>query len=116
MANEGGAKAGKPAGKGAGKEKRKEKKAKRAAAGGGAKKEKKGNPVVQEARNRYTDELRKQGVTDDQVKAKLKTHLKAVVKPAMTEAKAGAKSKNLKGPERKKFIQDAVRNKLGLPA
>lgn len=113
MANEGGAKAGKPGG--AGKEKRKEKKAKRAA-GGGAKKERKGNPVVQEARTRYTDELKKQGVTADQLKAKLKTHVKDVIKPAMSEAKEGAKSKNLKGPERKKFIQDAVRSKLGLQA
>jgi|ERR1043165_8072858 len=104
MANEGGAKAG--AGK------RKEKKAKRAAAG----KDKQKNPFVQEVRTRYADDLRKQGVADDQVKAKVKTHLKEVVKPAMSEAKAGAKSKNLKGPAKKKFIQDTVRTKLGMQA
>ncbi|MBV9572170.1 MAG: hypothetical protein JO056_13100 [Alphaproteobacteria bacterium] len=108
MANEGGAKAGKAGG--AGKEKRQEKKAKRAG------KEKKKNPVLQEARTRYSDELKKQGVSGDQAKAKMKTHLKDVVKPAMTEAREGAKSKNLKGPERKKFIQDAVRSKLGMQA
>ncbi len=104
MASEGGAKSGK--------EKRKEKRAKRTA--GGPAKEK--NPVVQQARTRYTEELRKQGVAQDQMKAKVKTHLKDVVKPAMTEAKANAKQKNLKGPERKKFIQESVRSKLGLQA
>jgi hypothetical protein len=80
----------------------------------GAKKDK--NPVVQEARTRYMDDLRKQGVAEGQMKDKVKSHLKEVVKPAMTEAKAGAKEKNLKGSERKKFIQDAVRSKLGLRA
>jgi hypothetical protein len=104
MASEGGAKAGK--------EKRKEKREKRAA--GGAGKEK--NPIVKEARTRYTEELRKQGVAQDQMKVKVRTHLKDVVKPAMTEAKANAKQKNLKGPERKKFIQESVRSKLGLQA
>ena len=105
MSNEGSAKA-----KAA---KRKEKKAKKA---GGAGKKKNKNPVVQEVSARYTEELRKQGVADDQVKAKLKTHLKDTVKPAMSEARAGAKAKNLKGAEKKKFIQDSVRTKLGLSA
>src|SRR6476646_4319860 len=100
MASEGGAKSGK------------EKRAKRSA--GGSAREK--NPIVQQARTRYTEELRKQGVAQDQMKAKVKTHLKDVVKPAMTEAKANAKQKNLKGPERKKFIQESVRSKLGLQA
>src|SRR4051794_40256185 len=116
MANEGGAASGKTGGK----EKRKAKKAQRAAAGGagaagGSRKDKKKkNPMMLEARTRYTEDLRKQGVPDDQMKAKVKTHLKDVVKPAMTEAKQGAKAKNLKGPERKKFIQESVRSKLGM--
>jgi hypothetical protein len=97
----------------AGGAKRKERKAK---AGGGKGGKKEGNPVVQEARTRYTDELRKQGVPEAEMKAKVKTHLKEVVKPAMNEAKQGAKSKNLKGPERRKYIQDTVRGKLGASA
>jgi hypothetical protein len=95
-------------------------KAGKAAKGGnksGEKREKKDrNPVLKEARTRYMDELRKQGVADDQMKDKVKSHVKEVIKPAMSEAKAGAKSKNLKGGERKKFIQDSVRSKLGLQA
>ena len=103
--------------KGAGGAKRKERKAKRAAGGKGGKGGKKEkNPLVQEARARYTEELRKQGVPETEMKAKVKAHLKEVVKPVMNEAKAGAKSKNLKGPERRKYIQDAVRGKLGAAA
>jgi hypothetical protein len=94
----------------AGGAKRKDRKAKK----GGRKKE--GNPLVQEARTRYTEQLRKQGVPETEMKAKVKTHLKEVVKPVMSEAKAGAKSKNLKGAERRKYIQDAVRGKLGASA
>jgi hypothetical protein len=94
-------------------EKRKAKGGKKGGEKGGRKDK---NPVLKEARARYMDELRKQGVTDDQMKAKVKTHLKEVVKPAMSEAKAGAKSKKLKGAERKKFIQESVRSKLGLQA
>jgi hypothetical protein len=98
----------------AGGAKRKERRAKKAGGGKGGKKEK--NPIVQEARTRYTDELRKQGVPEADMKAKVRTHLKEVVKPAMSEAKAGAKSKNLKGAERRKYIQDTVRGKLGASA
>jgi hypothetical protein len=98
----------------AGGAKRKERKANKAGGGKGGKKE--GNPVVQEARTRYTDELRKQGVPEAEMKAKVKTHLKEVVKPAMNAAKEGAKSKNLKGPERRKYIQETVRGKLGASA
>jgi hypothetical protein len=81
---------------------------------GKGKKEK--NPAVKEARKRYAEELRKQGVPEDQMKEKVKTHMKTVVKPAMTEAKTAAKARNLKGPERKKFMQETVRSKLGLSA
>jgi hypothetical protein len=96
---------------------RKERKAKKAGGGGkGGRNKKEGNPIVAEARTRYTEELRKQGVPETDMKAKVKAHLKEVVKPAMNEAKAGAKSKNLKGPERRKFIQDTVRGKLGASA
>ncbi len=98
----------------AGGAKRKERKAKRAGSGKGG--GEKGNPLVQEARTRYTEELRKQGIPEAEMKAKVKAHLKDVVKPVMNEAKAGAKSKNLKGPERRKYIQDAVRAKLGASA
>lgn len=119
MANEGGAKASKAGNK----EKRQARKAKRAGSGAAGasgaasgSKEKSKNPLMQEARTRYSDELRKQGVADADMKAKVKTHLKDVVKPAMSEAKQNAKSKNLKGAERKKFIQEAVRGKLGLQA
>jgi len=98
----------------AGGAKRKERKAKRAGGGKGGKE--KGNPIVQEARTHYTEELRKQGVPETEMKAKVKAHLKDVVKPAMNEAKAGAKSKNLKGPERRKYIQDTVRGKLNASA
>jgi hypothetical protein len=83
---------------------------------GGGKGDKEKNPVIEEARARYTAQLQKEGVPQDQLKEKVKAHIKEVVKPAMAEAKTGAKSKNLKGPERKKFVQDSVRSKLGLQA
>lgn len=85
-------------------------------AGGGKSADKQKNPVVEEARARYTAQLQKEGVPQDKLKEKVKAHIKEVVKPAMVEAKTGAKSKNLKGPERKKFVQDSVRSKLGLSA
>jgi hypothetical protein len=90
--------------------------AKAGKAGGKGEKKKDKNPVLKEAKSRYMDELRKQGVAEDQMEAKVKTHLDDVVKPAMSEARAGAKAKNLKGPERKKFIRESVRSKLGLQA
>ena len=99
--------------KGERKAKRKEARKGKAAGAAG---EKKKNPIIEEARTKYADQLRKQGVPQDQVRDKMKSHIKDVVKPAMNEAKTGAKSKNLKGPERKKFIQDSVRSKLGLQA
>jgi hypothetical protein len=98
---------------------RKAKKAARKAAkqaGAGAEAGKKKNPVIKEARRDYTRELRKQGLTEEQMKEKVRSHMHDVVKPAMTEAKAGAESQNLKGPERKKFIEDSVRSKLGIKA
>ncbi|MBV8799610.1 MAG: hypothetical protein JO208_07365 [Alphaproteobacteria bacterium] len=110
MANEGG-KVAQKSGKAGRDAKRAERAAKRKAGGG---KEKEKNPVLQQARERYSEELKKQGLAGDQMKTKLKAHLKEVVKPAMNEAKAGAKSKNLKGAERRKYVQDAVRTKLGL--
>jgi hypothetical protein len=84
------------------------------AAGDKGKKDKKKNPVIQEARGQYMQQLRKQGMPKDQMKEKLRTHLKDVVKPAMTEARATADSQNLKGQEKKKFIQNTVRTKLGM--
>jgi hypothetical protein len=82
--------------------------------GGKGKKQK--NPAIKEARHAFTEELRKQGVPEDQMKEKVKEHIKSVVRPVMTEAKTAAKAQNLKGPERKKFMQETVRTKLGLPA
>ena len=81
---------------------------------GKGKKEK--NAAVKEARKRFAEDLRKQGVPDDQVREKVKAHMKGVVRPAMAEAKTAAKARNLKGPERKKFMQETVRAKLGLSA
>jgi hypothetical protein len=71
------------------------------------------NPLVEEARARYAEELRNQGVETEQLRTKVRAHVKGVIKPAMSEAKAGAKSNKLTGPARKKFIQDTVRAKLG---
>lgn len=84
--------------------------------GGKGKDKKKKNPLMKEARRDYAAELRKQGVSEDQAKEKMRTHMKDIVKPAMTAAKAGAQSKNLKGAERKKFIEEALRSKLGIKA
>ena len=75
---------------------------------------KKKNPVLEEARSHYLKQLRTEGGSKEQTKEKMKSHMKSVVKPALTEAKANAKAKNLKGRERKKFVQEAVRAKLGL--
>jgi hypothetical protein len=104
MANEGG--------KASREKKRQERQAKRGKGGN----DRQRNPIVEEARSRYAEDLRKQGVAADQLRTKVRAHIKDVVKPAVTEAKAGAKSKNLKGPARKKFIQDTVRAKLGMQA
>jgi hypothetical protein len=98
------------------KAKRKERRKGKEAGAGKAGKDKAKNPLVREARTRYEADLRKQGVAEDQIKGKVRAHLKDVVKPAMSEAKEGAKSKDLKGGERKKFIHDAVRAKLGFQA
>ena len=84
--------------------------------GGKAKDKKKKNPLVLEARKNYLEKLRGQGGSEDEVKQKLKAHMKDVVRPAMTAAKTEADSKKLAGPERKKFVQDTVRAKLGLLA
>jgi hypothetical protein len=77
-------------------------------------KNKKKNPLVLAARKDFLEKLRGQGGSDDEMKQKLKVHMKDVVRPAMTAAKTAADSKKLAGPERKKFVQDAVRAKLGL--
>ena len=93
-----------------------EKRRAKAAGGEGAKggeKKKKKNPVILEARKHQLKQLRSQGTPEDQVKEKLRAHMKTVVKPAIGEAKSGAAAKNLKGQERKKFIEESVRTKLG---
>jgi hypothetical protein len=77
-------------------------------------KDKKKNPLVIEARKNYLEKLRGQGGSEEEMKQKLKAHIKDVVRPAMTAAKTEADSKKLAGSERKKFVQDAVRAKLGL--
>ena len=80
----------------------------------GKKKDKQKNPLIKEARGQYMQELRKQGMAKDQMKEKLRTHVKDVVKPAMSEARASADSQNLTGQEKKNFVQNAVRTKLGM--
>lgn len=75
---------------------------------------KKKNPVLEEAKSHYLKQLRTEGGSKEQTKEKMKSHMKSVVKPALSEAKANAKAKNLKGKERKRFVQQAVRAKLGL--
>lgn len=82
--------------------------------GGKGDKKKKKNPLISEARKLQLKQLRSQGTPEDQVKEKVRAHMKEVVKPALSEAKSSSEAKNLKGPERKKFIEDAVRAKLGL--
>jgi hypothetical protein len=101
---------------GAGKRGKGEKRKAKAAGGKGAAdgdKKKKKNPIILEARKHQLKELRSQGTPEDQVKEKLRSHMKTVVKPAIGEAKTNAEAKKLTGPERKKFIQDSVRAKLG---
>ncbi len=107
MAKEGAGRAGKTA------------KAREASGAGGetkAKGKKKKNPVAKAAKTQFMEGLRKQGVAEDQMKQQVRAHMKEVVKPAMSEAKSAAKAKNLKGPEKKKFIQDTLKTKLGLQA
>jgi hypothetical protein len=102
-AAEAGAKAGKKGGKKAGGK-------------AGKKADKKQNPVVKRAREQYIQELKKQGVPEDQLKQKVHAQLKDVIKPAMKQAKESAKTKNLTGKEKRKFIEEAVRSKLSVPA
>ena len=78
--------------------------------------DKKKNPLVIEARKSYLEKLRGEGGSDEDNKKKLKAHMKDVVRPAMNAAKTEAEAKKLKGPERKKFVQESVRTKLGLSA
>ena len=82
----------------------------------GGDKDKKKNPLVIEARQSYLKKLRSEGGSDEDNKKKLKVHMKDVVRPAMNAAKTEAEAKKLKGPERKKFVQEFVRTKLGLSA
>jgi hypothetical protein len=82
----------------------------------GDKGEKKGNPLVVAARAQYQKTLSDQGVPHDEIKQKVKAHIKEVVKPVFSAAKKSAAEKNLKGPAKKKFIEEEVRTKLGLQA
>jgi hypothetical protein len=91
-----------------------EKRKGKAAGGKDPKEKKKKNPLISEARKHQLKQLRSQGTPEDQVRQRVRAHMKDVVKPAIGEAKSGAKAKNLKGSERKTFIQDSVRTKLGL--
>src|SRR5256885_11913664 len=87
-AAEGGAKAGRKAGKKAG-------------GAAGKKADKKQNPLVKQMREQYIQDLKKQGVPEDQIKQKVHAQLKDVVKPAMKQAKESARTKNLKGKEKR---------------
>jgi len=89
-------------------------KAEKAAKGGKEKGDKEKNPVLLQARAEFAKGLKAQGVAEDQIKVKVKAHMKDVVKPAMSEAKKTASEKKLKGAEKKKFVQEALRAKLGL--
>ena len=78
--------------------------------------EKKGNPMIAELRKQYAKSLSEQGMPKEQVKEKVRAHIKEVVKPALSAAKATAAERNLRGPAKRKFIQDEVRSKAGQPA
>jgi len=88
------------------------KKADRAGKEAGEKKKK--NPVMIEARKKFAKDLRAQGTPDDQMREKVRAHMKETIRPAMIEAKKAAVEKKLKGPEREKFIAESVRTKLGI--
>ncbi|HUJ46604.1 MAG TPA: hypothetical protein VLV55_05680 [Rhizomicrobium sp.] len=88
------------------------KKAGRADREAGEKKKK--NPVMMEARKKFAKDLRAQGTPDDQMREKVRAHVKETIRPAMIEAKKAAIEKKLKGPERDKFIAESVRTKLGM--
>ncbi len=75
--------------------------------------EKKQSPHIQEARARYAKKLRAEGTAKDQIQEKVKAYVANTARPALRDAKAAADSKKLTGPERKKFIEDALRMKLG---
>jgi hypothetical protein len=101
---------------------KREREGKKGAAGRGkgdegrGKGEKKGNPFVLAARSQYAKSLTDQGLPREQVKEKVKAHVKDVVKPALSAAKATATERNLKGPAKRKFIEEELRSKLGMPA
>lgn len=80
------------------------------------KNKKKKNPLVAAARKQYLEQLRSSGISDEQAKEKVKAHMKDVVRPAMSEAKKNPEAKKLKGADRRNFVQNAVRSKLGLNA
>lgn len=73
---------------------------------------KKQNPFIKQARSQYAKKLRREGVAEDQIREKVKNYVATSVRPALNDAKAAAQSKKLAWPERKKFIEDAVRTKL----
>jgi len=77
-------------------------------------KKKKKNPVLAEARKKFAKELRAQGTSDDQIREKVRAHVKETIRPAMIEARKAAVEKKLKGPDREKFIAESVRTKLGI--
>jgi hypothetical protein len=85
---------------------------KSAAAGMAADKQKKQNPVVKKARNKYAKKLRADGVSSEKMPEKIKAYMQGSVKPALDAARAAAKEKALKGPERQKFIEQSVGQKL----
>lgn len=80
----------------------------------GGEKKKKKNPVIVEARKKFVKDLRAQGTSDDQVREKVRAHLKETIRPALAEAKKAAIEKKLKGPDREKFIADSLRTKFGI--
>jgi hypothetical protein len=82
--------------------------------GGKGKNKNKKNSLLAAVRKQYRDQLRGSGVSDEQIKEKMKSHMKDVVRPAVNAAKTSAEGKNLTGQDRRKFVQDAVRSKLGL--
>jgi hypothetical protein len=87
-----------------------------APAGGGPADKKRGekNPIVQLARRNYIQTLRGEGVPKEQIKERLHKFTKEVLHPAMEEARTIARARDLKSPERRRFIQEAVGTKLGL--
>lgn len=79
---------------------------------GSAGKEKKKNPLIKKARNKYAKKLRAEGVSQADLPEKIKSYMKDTIRPAFEEARNAAKSKDLKGQERQKFLEQQVGEKL----